>query len=128
MIAATIKINGNEPADDKAARLLHRFANAAKAHHSALESMDAERADVHARMLTALHAALLCEGESGREKLLSLVDSVNPAVAGMAAVYALGLDPERCLTTLRRVAMAPGLLGFRASIAIERWESGEWEK
>lgn len=113
--------------DEKLARLLSRFATAAKAHQAALEEMDEERANAHARMLTVLHGALLREGQPGLEGLLALVDSEIPVVAGMAAVYAIHLDPERCLATLRRLAAEPGLLGFRAGVAIERWEAGEWE-
>ena len=113
--------------EEKLARLLSRFAAAAMAHHAALEAMDEERANTHARMITALHEALLREGQPGITGLLALIDSDAPVVAGMAAVYSIHLDPVRCLATLRRVATEPGLLGFRASVAIERWETGEWE-
>ena len=111
----------------KLERLLSRFAAAAMTHHAALEAMNEERANTHARMIAALHGALLREGQPGVTGLLALLDSNSPVVAGMAAVYAIHLDPERCLATLRRVAAEPGLLGFRASVAIERWETGEWE-
>ena len=113
--------------EEKLAQLLSRFATTAKAHHAALEAMDEERSNVHARMIAALHGALLREGQPGIDGLLKLVDSDAPVVAGMAAVYTLHLDPEHCLATLRRVAAEPGLLGFRAGAAIQRWEAGEWE-
>lgn len=113
--------------DDKVTRLLSRFATAATAHHAALEAMDEERGNANARMIAALHGALLREGQPGMAGLLALVDSDAPVVAGMAAVYAIQLNPGRCLATLRRVAAEPGLLGFRASVAIQRWETGEWE-
>ena len=119
---------GNANQDDRLERLLSRFAVAARAHHEALESMNEERADAQARMISALHGALVREGKPGVEKLLDLVDSIDPIVAGMAAVYSIRLDSERCLATLRRVAEEPGLLGFRAEMAIRRWESGEWEE
>jgi hypothetical protein len=108
-------------------RLLKRFAVVARAHHAAIESMDAERADTQARMIAALHEALVREGTKGEESLLDLVDSLDPIVAGMAAVYSIRLDTRRCLAALSRVAKEPGLLGFRAEMAIQRWESGEWE-
>lgn len=111
---------------NKLERLLSRFAAAAMAHHAALEAMDEERANTHARMIAALHGALLREGQSGIAGLLALLESDAPVVAGMAAVHAIHLDPEQCLATLRRVAKEPGLLGFRASVAMERWESGDW--
>ena len=113
--------------DDKLARLLIRFCAAATAHHEALEAMDEERANSHARMIAGLYEALLREGPSGQAGLLALVDSDSPMVAGMAAVYSMDANQEMCLAVLRRVATEPGLLGFRASVAIERWEAGEWE-
>jgi hypothetical protein len=115
------------PAEERLQRLLHRFALAAQAHHAALEALDAERAEAQARMIAGLYETLAGTGEQGLERLLELVDSSDPIVAGMAAVYSIRRDSGRCLATLRRVATEPGLLGFRAAMAIERWESGEWE-
>jgi len=112
---------------DRLNRLLKRFAVVARAHHEAVESMDAERAETQARMIAALYEALVREGQKGEESLLDLVDSLDPVVAGMAAVYSIRRDTERCLAALRRVAKEPGLLGFRADMAVQRWESGEWE-
>lgn len=117
---------GNRQLDDRLERLLKRFAVAARAHHEALEALDEERTEVQARMIAGLHEALVREG--GEELLMNLVDSPDPVVAGMAAVYSIGLDTGRCLAALRRVAKEPGLLGFRAEMAIQRWESGEWEE
>jgi hypothetical protein len=114
------------PALDRLQLLLKRFARAAEVHHAAIESLDTEQAEVQARMLAGLHEALANSGEAGMEKLLELVASRNPVVAGMAAVYTLPRNSGPCLATLRRVAKEPGLLGFRAGMAIERWESGAW--
>jgi hypothetical protein len=113
--------------DDKLQRLLSRFSAAAVAHHEALEDMDEVRANTHARMIAGLYDALQSEGESGQAGLLVLLDNDSPVVAGMAAVYSMNANPALCMTVLRRVANEPGLLGFRASIAVERWEAGTWE-
>ena len=112
--------------DDKLTRLLHRFAVAAVAHYEALEAMDEEGANAHARVISGLHRSIIGEGETGREALLAMVDDPNPVVAGMAAVYSIRYNSGRCLTVLRRIAQEPGLLGFRAGVAVERWGSGEW--
>jgi len=112
--------------EDRLNLLLQRFVRAAKAHHAALEALDAERAETQARMLAGLHDALVNSGEQGLEKMLELVETSDPVIAGMAAVFSLHRDSGRCLATLRRVAREPGLLGFRAGVAIERWETGEW--
>ncbi|OGU00367.1 MAG: hypothetical protein A2X80_12890 [Geobacteraceae bacterium GWB2_52_12] len=111
---------------DKISLLLKRFAVAAVAHHEALEAMDEDRANAHARMITGLYKALLREGEAGQDGLLTLTESAVPVVAGMAAVYLMHLYPERCLIVLRKIAAEPGLLGFRAGVAVERWETGDW--
>jgi hypothetical protein len=113
--------------NDTLALLLKRFALAATAHHEALEAMDEGRANAQARMIAALHESLLQEGPAGREGLLALVGNAAPAVAGMSAVYVLHLYPDPCLAALRRIAEEAGLLGFRASVAVERWEAGEWK-
>jgi len=117
----------SSPAESRLQKLLLRFALAAQAHHAALEAFDAERADAQVRILAGLHESLVNSGEPGLRKLRELVDSCNPVIAGMAAVYTIRLDSEHCLATLCRVAKEPGLLGFRAGIAIERWNSGEWD-
>ncbi|OGT97413.1 MAG: hypothetical protein A2079_01715 [Geobacteraceae bacterium GWC2_48_7] len=113
--------------NDKLTILLHRFAVTARAHHEALEAMDEERANAHAGMISGLHRSIIGEGETGREALLALTDDSDPVVAGMAAVYSIRYSSGRCLAVLNRVALEPGLLGFRAGVAVERWESGEWQ-
>ncbi len=112
--------------DEKLTRLLQRFAATATAHFQAMEEMNEERANTCARMIAGLHRSIIDTGESGKQALLDLVDDKDPVVSGMAAVYSINYDSKRCLSTLRRVALEPGLLGFRAQIAIERWENGEW--
>jgi hypothetical protein len=112
--------------DDKLTRLLHRFATTSTLHYQALEAMNEERANAHAQMIAGLYRSIIGTGESGRPALLELVDHEDPVVAGMAAVYSIRYDSKRSLATLGRVALMPGLLGFRARTAIDRWESGEW--
>jgi hypothetical protein len=106
--------------------LLQRFAIAAAAHHAALEALDAERANQHARMTAALHQSIMAAGIAGKERFLSLLDHPEPVVAGLAAVYLIRDATEKSLATLQRIAGEPGLLGFRAAAAIDRWCNGEW--
>jgi hypothetical protein len=111
---------------DKISRLMHRFASAASAHYQALEEMNEERSNTFAQMIAGLYRSIIGSGENGRQALLELVDHNDPVVAGMAAVYSIRYDSKRCLSALKRVALVPGMLGLRAQMAIERWESGEW--
>ncbi len=112
---------------DRLDRLLLRFAIAAAAHHAALEAMNGERAEHHARMTGALQKSIMAAGAAGKEKFLSLLEHPDPVVAGMAAVYLITSNTEQSLATLRRLANEPGLLGFRAAAAIDRWHNGEWQ-
>lgn len=114
----------NEPTLD---RLLQRFAMAARNHHEALESMDAERAEQHARMVAALYSAIMAAGLPGKVRFNSLLEHPEAVVAAMTAVYIIREEPGKSLKILQRVAAEPGLLGFRAAAAIERWHNGEWE-
>ena len=112
---------------EKLSLLIRRFAIAAQAHQAALEDMDEDRANAHARVISGLYAAIIREGDAGREALLALLDSESQVVAGMAAVFSLRYNPSRSLGVLRWLADKGGLLGFRSSVAIERWEKGEWD-
>lgn len=114
--------------DDKLSLLLRRFAVAVQAHQAALEEMDEDRANAHARVISGLYAAIIREGDTGREALLVLLDHESQVVAGMAAVFSLRYNPLRSLAVLHRLADQGGLLGFRASVAIERWESGDTDE
>src|SRR5664279_1075401 len=110
---------------EKLSLLIRRFAITAQAHQAALEDMDEDRAKAHARVISGLFAAITREGDAGREALLALLDSESQVVAGMAAVFSLRYNPSRSIRVLRQLADQEGLLGFRASVAIERWENGE---
>jgi hypothetical protein len=114
--------------EEKLQLLVRRFAVAAQAHQTALEDMDENRANTHARVISGLHAAIISEGDVGREALLALLDNESQVVAGMAAVFSLRYNPCRSLEVLRRLADKEGLLGFRANVAIERWENGELDE
>jgi hypothetical protein len=106
--------------------LVEEFAEAADLHFEAVEALDDEQANRQAGRLARLFAEIVKQGNDGREALLALVDSSNSAVAGMAAVYSLRYSPARCVALLKHLAKQPGLLGFRAGAALQRWEEGDW--
>lgn len=108
-------------------RILHRFEIAARAHFDALERMDADQAERQALLIAQLYRRIVGFGNEGRRELLALAQSPDRAVSGMAAVYSLRFRPEQALPVLRMLAGEDGLMGFRAAVAIQRWESGEWD-
>jgi hypothetical protein len=109
---------------EKVAKLISWFVKSALRHFEAVEAMQEEAAAVQVECLERFFAALHREG--GMTQFFSLLDHEEPAVAGMAAVYALREAPERCRPVLERIAQVPGLIGFRAQIALDRWDSGKW--
>jgi len=111
---------------EKVAKLVEWFARAALRHAEAVESMQAEAASVQVECLDRFFRAL--KHEDGLEQLLALLDHHDPAVAGMTAVYAMREAPERCRAALASLAQRPGLIGFRAQTALERWDSGDWPR
>lgn len=119
---------GAPPKEERLARMVSRFAVAARAHQVAIDEMDDGRAAGHVKVLSGLFGAITVEGESGVGAFLALLDSSDDIVAGMAAVFALGIATDRSLAVLRRLAALEGLLGFRARCALERWENGEWQQ
>lgn len=110
----------------KVAKLAEWFVKAAIRHAEAIEAMHAEAAAAQVEDLDRFYAALKREG--GMELFLTLLDHESPDVCGMAAVYAMREAPARCTAALVRLAKLPGLIGFRAQAALERWESGEWPR
>ena len=106
--------------------LVEEFAGAAEVHFEAIEALDEALANRQAARLAQLYKDIVLQGEEGREALLALIDSKNRAVAGMAAVYSLRYSPARCEALLKQLACQPGLLGFRAGAALQRWAEGDW--
>jgi hypothetical protein len=110
--------------NDHLTRLLQRFAAAVEAHSRALEEMDEAGANRHAIVVCRLRESIVA-APGGVAGLLSLLVHGRPEVRGMAALQLLPLHPDPALAVLRQLAGLPGLMGFRASVALERWEKGE---
>jgi hypothetical protein len=109
---------------DHLTRLLQRFAAAVEAHSRALEEMDEDGANRHATVVCRLQESIMRD-PGGVEGFVSLLGHGRPEVRGMAALQLLPLHPDPALEVLRQLAVLPGLMGFRASVALERWEKGE---
>lgn len=112
--------------EEKIAKLIDWFAKAAVRHAEAIDAMQEEAAAAQVEDLDRFYAAVRREG--GLETFLLLLDVDDARVAGMAAVYAMREDPVRCRAVLAKIAALPGLIGFRAQTALERWDSGDWNK
>jgi hypothetical protein len=109
---------------EKVAKLIEWFVKAALRHAEAIEAMQEESAAAQAGEMKRFYAVV--KREDGVEMFLTLLDHENPYVSGMAAVHAMREAPERCSALLVKLSGLPGLIGFRAQVALERWKSGEW--
>lgn len=110
----------------KAAKLIDWFCKAAIRHAEAMENLQEEVSAAQVEDLDRFYAAVLREG--ALDLFLTLLNNEDVRVAGMAAVYAMREEPDRCREVLVRLSTLPGLTGFRAQAALERWESGDWNK
>jgi hypothetical protein len=114
---------------DRVTKLIEWFVKAALRHAEAIEAMREEIAALQVASLTKYYKALRVEEDAvWMPPFFLLLDHENPVVAGMAAVYALPQAPERCRPVLVRLANEPGLIGFRAQVALQRWDAGEWQQ
>jgi aspartate carbamoyltransferase catalytic subunit len=104
--------------------LCQRFVAAVQAHTRALEEMDEAGAQRRVAMLLRLQQSIMST-PGGRAEMLALLQDHRPEVRGVAALNLLSLHPGPALEVLRQLALLPGLMGFRASVALERWEKGE---
>ena len=112
---------------DRLPLLIDRFVRAAEQHNIAIEAMDAAAANRQAAILSGLFTSIRATGISGETAFQQLLEHTSPPVAGMAAVYLLSRRPELALPVLERLALSPGMLGFRAKAALDRWRQGEWD-
>ena len=112
--------------EERVAKLIEWFVKAALRHAAAMEAMQEQEAMVQVESMNRFYAAVKREGAV--EEFLILIEHEDPLVSGMAAVYAIREEPQRCIETLKKLSKLPGLIGFRAQAAVDRWESGEWPK
>lgn len=111
---------------EQLAKLIDSFTDAAKKHQNAATT-NSRKANTQARRIHKIFCEIVEIGDEAREALLQLTDNSDDAVASMAAVYSLNYDTEKSVATLKRIAQKPGLIGFEARQAIQRWKECTWQ-
>ena len=106
--------------------LVEKFIRAAKNHYVASLAGDWIIANREAKTIRKTIKKIKDLGENAREALLVQTESKDLAVSAMAAVYSLNYAPEESISVLTRIAKEPGLIGFEADQALQRWKEGEW--
>jgi hypothetical protein len=107
-------------------KLIVQFKEASLKHFQATQSGDYKVANKNADRIHKTFLKMRELGTEAREALLQVATQDDGASAAMAATYSLKYAPERSLAVLRRLSSDRGILGFNASQAIKRWQSGEW--
>jgi hypothetical protein len=106
--------------------LASRFARAAASYHEHNDQGDWRGANREAAKAARAFRQLIKHEIPGREALLALLLSDDTSVALMAAAFSLKYNPERSLAALEALSHHPGLIGFEADQAIQRWNEGSW--
>ena len=106
--------------------LIEKFVQAAKSHYVASLAGDWRTANKEAAKIRKTIKTLRSHGENAREALLAQTDNQDLSVSAMAAAYSLKYAPEKSISVLIRIAKEPGLIGFEAGQALQRWKEGEW--
>lgn len=107
--------------------LIDSFSRAAKNQYLASINGDWKTANKEISTLRQVFNKICKINEPARKKLLTLTESDDLAVASMAAFYSLKYDPDKSISILKKIAEEPGLIGFQATQAIQRWNEGKWD-
>jgi len=106
--------------------LIQEFGDCVAAQSRCIEEGDAKTGNAYAERYAAAFDQLRKYGNAGRNALAMLMDDGRADVRVMAAAFLLRHSEEKALSVLRREAQAPGLVGFGAEQALERWKDGTW--
>jgi hypothetical protein len=106
--------------------LIELFTQAAKRHYVASLAGDWRTANKEAVLIRETIRRLRNLGEPAREALLAQTDNQDLSVSSLAAVNSLKYAPEKSISVLTRIAKEPGLIGFEAKQALQRWIEGQW--
>jgi len=110
---------------DKLTKLVADFAEVAAQHYESLQEMNEEKANRLSGRIMQLYAEIRLMGNDGREALLARLESDCPGAAAIVSLYKQTYTTERSRKVLERLACEEDLMGFRARIALERWDKGE---
>ncbi len=108
-------------------KLVEQFAEAAEKSFEAILKGDWRENNKWVKRQVKAFQQITEIGEVAREELLTLLEHENLAIAKSAAAFSLKYATEKSKTTLARISQEPGILGFEAQQALQRWEEGSWQ-
>jgi hypothetical protein len=107
-------------------RLITDFVEATKKHYEATMAGNWRETNKQAKRIRKAFQGIKSAGENARQALLAQTENQDLAVASMAAAYSLKYSTKQAQTILQHIAEEPGIIGFGAQQALQRWEEGDW--
>ncbi len=107
--------------------IIELFSISAKNHYLATIKGDWKTANKEISKLREVYKKICKINGSARKELLILTENNDLAIASMAAFYSLNYDPEKSISILEKISNEPGIIGFQAKQAIQRWNEGKWD-
>ncbi len=107
-------------------KLVAHFVKAARKHYEATMTGNWRETNKQAKRIRKAFQGIRKIGENARQALLAQTENQDLAVASMAATYSLKCNTQQAQTVLQRIAKEPGIIGFEAQQALQRWKEGDW--
>jgi hypothetical protein len=107
-------------------KLITDFVEAAKKHYEATMVGNWRETNKQAKRIRKVFQGIKSAGENARQALLAQTENQDLAVASMAATYSLKYGTQQAQMVLQHIASEPGIIGFGAQRALQRWEEGDW--
>ncbi len=108
-------------------KLVEQFAEAAEKSFEAALKGDWRENNKWVKRQVKAFQQIIEIGDVARDELLTLLEYENLAIAKSAAVFSLKYATQQSIVTLKKIAQEPGMLGFEAKQALQRWEEGNWQ-
>ena len=106
--------------------LVVEFADCVAGQSTCIKQGDATMGNMYAKRYIAAFEKLRSHGDAGRAALTVLFDDPRADVRVMAASYLLRHAEKAAIAVLKAESQKPGLAGFGAEQALERWTDGTW--
>jgi len=109
-------------------KMVKEFAKSVQLQYEAIMQGNAKEGNKHAdKYMRCFKELVERYGDSGREKLSSLLDHSDDRVKAMAAAYLLRYKTSKSLQILERIAKeGKFIISTGAELTIKRWKEGNW--
>lgn len=108
--------------------LVARFSKAVKMQWQEMQLGNAKQGNHFAKIYINSFKTITKEfGDSGREKLASLLSDPDDCVKEMTAAFLLKYKHQESYEILSQLASKGGFIGLGAGECLKRWDEGQWK-